>query len=340
MKALLADGCGTISVTDLSIPKIGDYDALVKISGCVFCNATDQHIVNRSMPFELRYPCVLGHEAFGVVTAVGRCVRNFKEGDRAFRPCAVYPGECRDGVYSAWGGFAEFGMVYDLRAAVEDGVFGDPASTPLRNQFPLAPDISDEDAAAMIVYREAASALWRIPELRGRSVLILGSGAVGISMCRFAKMLGAEFVGVVGRRKLKLDKALAAGADDAFFADSDWPPGRDRYDILVDTTGSYGLIEKCSCVLRAGADICEYAVYPKDAELPGHLSCRFNAYRIDPEESNTALWVESLVRHRLLQGSMLVTHHFPFADVQAAYELVVSGDCVKAVVLFDDCRSA
>lgn len=69
---------------DIPKPVCGDYEALVHVKYCGFCNGTDLHIIDGTMTKEAglgEYPTVLGHESSGVVVEVGKKVRNIKIGD-------------------------------------------------------------------------------------------------------------------------------------------------------------------------------------------------------------------------------------------------------------------
>ena len=119
MRAWAAFAPDDIRAIELPIPEPDDYEVLVKHEGCVFCNTTDRMIVERLFAAKA-YPVVFGHESFGHVVAVGAKVRKFRPGDRVICANAIVSGF--DGTYySAWGGFAEYGIAGDLDAYLADG---------------------------------------------------------------------------------------------------------------------------------------------------------------------------------------------------------------------------
>lgn len=71
MKAYVVEKPGQTAYRDVSQPKPGPYEALVKIELCVICNTTDRMIIDGSFPAPALYPCVLGHESIGTVVEVG-----------------------------------------------------------------------------------------------------------------------------------------------------------------------------------------------------------------------------------------------------------------------------
>jgi len=332
MKAVVTNGDRKIRIQEMPVPEIGEYDCLVKNKFCVFCNSTDKHIINSTFPYKVNYPGILGHESFGEIIKTGNKVRYLQTGERVFRACAIYPDELYKGFYSSWGGFAEYGKVCDLKAANEDGAISDKQDSRFKNQFKLDPEVSDEDAQCMIVYREAASALWQIPEIRGKTILILGTGAVGLSMCRLSKMLGAKRITLIGRKKDKIQRGLQAGADDAFLVHEDRQI-KQTYDILIDATGSVEMVQEFSSYIKQGAGIYKYAIYENEETLDKNMS-EYNVSRIGPDESKVVDWIESLVKKKLLSPSLLVTHHFSLDDIQNAYKVVLQGNCIKVVVHF------
>lgn len=94
---------------------------MVKILACGICSTTDSELIRGTQPYHDHYPCVLGHEAIGEIVEIGAGVTNFKPGDWVTRPTALFPGTMRDGLSSAWGGFAQLGVVRDQAAMCAAG---------------------------------------------------------------------------------------------------------------------------------------------------------------------------------------------------------------------------
>ena len=72
-------GRGDVRLESRPLPEPGPGDVLVRIAACGLC-ATDLHLIDGSIPL-YQPPRVLGHEAAGVVRAVGPAVRSVRPGD-------------------------------------------------------------------------------------------------------------------------------------------------------------------------------------------------------------------------------------------------------------------
>ncbi len=84
MKALLVTGVGKLALSEIPLPELRPYEALVKVEACGICNSTDHKLMMGTFvpgPF----PSALGHESVGRVIRLGGKVRNFKEGQRVLR---------------------------------------------------------------------------------------------------------------------------------------------------------------------------------------------------------------------------------------------------------------
>ena len=84
MKSVAVVEPGNLAIVELPEPKIGPYDALVRVEAAIMCNATDSKVVDGHFPglgME-HYPLLLGHENVGRVVEVGKKVTNFKVGER------------------------------------------------------------------------------------------------------------------------------------------------------------------------------------------------------------------------------------------------------------------
>src|ERR1700748_2135883 len=92
MKSLLLQEYGKFAITEMPQPEPGAGEVLVRIAACGICGS-DVHgydgASGRRIP-----PLVMGHEASGVVVAVGPAVTEYKEGDRVTFDSTVYCGKC------------------------------------------------------------------------------------------------------------------------------------------------------------------------------------------------------------------------------------------------------
>ena len=80
------------TIEDLPIPTCGSRDVLVQVAACGICGS-DVHgydgASGRRIP-----PIVMGHEAAGIVAAVGSDVRSVSPGDRVTFDSTVYCAKC------------------------------------------------------------------------------------------------------------------------------------------------------------------------------------------------------------------------------------------------------
>src|SRR5215217_6389139 len=115
MNSLVVPVAGKVRVADIPCPRPTEYQALVRMEACGFCNSTDQKLVEGTMFWAPPFPLILGHESVGRVIEIGSKVTKFRIGDLVTRPIYIAPPEGCD-YHPASGGFAEYGIVQDLPA--------------------------------------------------------------------------------------------------------------------------------------------------------------------------------------------------------------------------------
>ena len=79
MKALLLSEYKKLELTDIPVPEIGADDVLVQVQACGICGS-DIHGWDGSSGRRVP-PLVMGHEAAGIVSAIGSNVKDISEGD-------------------------------------------------------------------------------------------------------------------------------------------------------------------------------------------------------------------------------------------------------------------
>lgn len=210
MKAALLTRPEKIEITQIPQPKPGPEEVQVKVRVVAICG-TDVHIY-QGFPlgiFQPKLPLVLGHELSGVVSAVGKKVKNFKEGERVTVEANIGCGKCylcRTGAYAlcpevkvlsihAHGGLAEYVVA------------------PKTHVYHLPDKYDDEAAALTEPLAMAMCGYLRAPVMPGDMVAVLGAGTGGFCLAALAKMAGAEKVIMTGTRQERLKIGLAVGAD-------------------------------------------------------------------------------------------------------------------------------
>lgn len=259
MKAVIVETPGQVVVRDIAPPKPEAFEALVKIEACGLCGTTDWHIVQGRQVFHPRdwYPAVLGHESVGTVVEVGRDVKKFKVGDRVTRPVAIWGGTQRDGVYPAWGGFAEFGIVRDA------AVMGTADDYTTGRQHVVPPGLSLEDAVLAVSISEVASWMQKIGPIKGKTIVIGGTGFAAAVMAQCARASGAAHIIAAGRNEKKFDRMRENGATDAILlndasADAVRAIAGAKADWFFDAAGHQEVFEAGLRMLKPGGSAAIY----------------------------------------------------------------------------------
>jgi threonine dehydrogenase-like Zn-dependent dehydrogenase len=215
-------------------PKIPSKAALIQIGACGVCG-TDLHILKGHWPKQLPWPFTLGHELGGVIVEAGSEFKEdfmskpLKVGSRVMIPplmpcgrcyyCIHYPesaNKCLTPVYYGrylgfdrpphlWGGFAEYVYV-DLEALPGTKIYKLPDDMPLRLGALAEPLTSCIRAFNRAV--RVGGFKW------GDTVVIQGSGPIGILAVAAAQEMGAGRVICVGAQEQpRLELARKFGAE-------------------------------------------------------------------------------------------------------------------------------
>ena len=336
MKAAVIEEPGRLSVLDIAVPEIGEYDALCALLYGATCSGTDMHLLNGRFPWPVNYPTVLGHESIGRVVQVGAKVRHLKPGDVITRVGTLpVPG------YDVnWGGFAEFGIARDHWAAEEDGLPKDDWFAYRVNQ--LLPDDVDPAAATMLItWRETYSYLTRMNFAAGASVLLIGSGGNALSFANHAHNLGAARVAMIGNAA-RAEVARAVGVDHFFdYHQADeiqhlhevQPAG---FDYVLDVVGKSNMLDAGLAFLRPGGIVSVYGMDDYGACLlnPTHARGTFTYASYGYDEAEAHQPVVAFMRAGKLDARhwLNLDTPFPLLKINAAFEAVKSRKVVKALV--------
>jgi NADPH2:quinone reductase len=188
-------------------------------------------VYQRKGVYPLPLPTGLGHEATGVVEAVGSGVSQFKPGDRV-----AYMN-------------AGLGAYADYRNVAAERLVSIPAG------------VSDEQAAALLFKGITAQYLLkRTHAVKAGEIILIhaAAGGVGQILCQWAKGLGAFVIGTASLPE-KCAIAKAAGADIAInYSKEDWPAalleatGGKKANVVYDSVGKDTFLKSLDCAAPFG----------------------------------------------------------------------------------------
>jgi threonine dehydrogenase-like Zn-dependent dehydrogenase len=341
MKGVVVYRDGSLKVEQLPKPKFGEYQALVENLSCGICNGTDLKLIHGQFKGFDTYPAVLGHESVGRVVDIGKKVTSFKPGDLVLRSILE---KVEDERYSSgWGSFAEYGVVGDIEAMKRDGRtdFYDIylAQQIVPNHFNV------HQAVMLITLKEVLSGIERFGVARNQSVLIHGTGPVGLSMVRFAKLKGASPIVVSEPNAERRDRAVHLGADDAIDPKAENLVTRakairpDGFDYVIDAVGINRLMSDSLKLVKFNGKVGVYGIAAEThaeidwKEAPYNWAIHFVQWPTFQDEAAVHHEVIALVDAGAIDLGQFVTHVIPrMEDFQKGIDLITSQKAIKVTV--------
>lgn len=257
MKGLVkaAPEVGAVYREDLLIPAIKPNEALVRVRAAAICG-TDVHIYDWT-PYaqqRLKLPMVFGHEFSGEIVELGAGVGGFRVGDRVAGETHIPCGHCRQCRTGSMHICEEMKII----GVHTEGAFADYIAVPEACLWKLDDSIGDLVGAMLEPMGVAVNGLLS-GEVANRSTLILGCGPIGLFGVAAAKACGASLLMAIDLDEPKLDVARKLGADllvntrtEDFVARALEATGGSGFDVIVDFTGSVGVIAAAFGALRKG----------------------------------------------------------------------------------------
>jgi threonine dehydrogenase-like Zn-dependent dehydrogenase len=254
----------------------------------------------------------MGHEFIGVVEAVGSDARTVKAGDVVVAPFAYSDGTCvfcHEGLQTSClhGGFwARDGI---------DGGQGEAVRVPLADGTLVVLPVGKDDALmpsiltlsdVMGTGHHAALAAKVAP---GKTVAVVGDGAVGLCGVIAARRLGAEQIIILGRHPDRIALAKELGATDVVSERGDEAVERVR-----ELTGGFGAHSVLECVgyeqstvtalsiARSGGAVGRVGL-PQQESIPKALPTFFNNLTIAGGPAPARAYIEELLPD-VLEGTI------------------------------------
>jgi len=242
MKALLLTEYKKMSYVTVDDPVCGPSDVLIQVKACGICGS-DIHGYDGSTGRRIP-PLVMGHEAAGVITAVGAEVKHLAPGRRVTFDSTVFCGEC---VHCKRGDVNLCDNRQVLGVSCGDyrrhGAFAEYVTVPARIVHVLPDALGFNEAAMIEAVSVGVHAVRLTPCAPGDTAVVVGTGMIGLLTLQAAKIAGFAQVIAVDTEDARLAVARELGATHSFNAKSG-----DLADFVKSLTKGQGADAAFECV--------------------------------------------------------------------------------------------
>jgi S-(hydroxymethyl)glutathione dehydrogenase/alcohol dehydrogenase len=347
-----------LTIEDVDIDKPIAREVLVRVVASGVCHS-DLHFVDGYYPFPT--PAILGHEAAGIVDAVGPHVTEFAPGDHVIACLSVFCGACdycltgkthlcqtrpvrakTEPPKLSWKGqpvnqFANLSSYAEMMLVHENGL------VKIDDQMPL-------DRAALIgcgVMTGVGAVLNTARIEPGSTVVVFGAGGVGLACIQGARIAGARMIIAVDVVDTKLETARALGATHGVNAKAGDPVKairdltRGGADYSFEAIGLKVAAEQAFDCIRPGGTATVVGMIPvgQKIELDGPMFLRekriqgcsmgSNRFKVDMPR-----YIE-LYRQGRLKLDEMITRRGRLEDVNEAFRAMKAGEVARTVLMFE-----
>lgn len=329
MRASVLVRAGELTVETRPVPAPSADQVIVRVNAVGICGS-DVHYFHegRIGDFVVAEPLVLGHEAGGVIVAVGADVDDSRLGERVSiepqRPCRVCE-FCRSGRYNLCPRI-EFYATPPI-----DGAFAEYVAIQEDFAYAVPDSVSDDAAALMEPLSVAIAAVQKAGVRPGSRVLITGAGPIGIVTAQTARAFGATEIVISDPMAERREVALRFGATEA--VDPAAGPLGSGYDAFVDASGSPVAVKQGISALKSGGVAVLVGMGADEIALP--VSMIQNRELIVTgifRYANTWPTAIDLVASGAVDLDALVTGAFGLAEVREALDSASRPSTLKSIV--------
>ena len=345
-----------VELVTIVVPDPGPGEAVVRVQACGVCH-TDLHYVQGGIGND--YPYLLGHEAAGIVEAVGEGVRDLEPGDYVVLNWRAVCGTCRACKRGRpWYCFATFNAT--AKMTLEDGTPLSPAlgigafaelTLVAAGQCTKVDPAAPPEVAGLLgcgVMAGLGAALNTGHVGRGDSVAVIGCGGVGAAAVAGARLAGAARIIAVDVDDRKLATASELGAThtlnstttDAVAGIRDLTGGFGA-DVVIDAVGrpetyrqAFYARDLAGAVVLVGVPTPEMTLELPLLDVFGRGGALKSSWYGDCLPSRDFPVLIDLFLQGRLPLDAFVTETIGIGDVEKAFGRMHGGDVLRSVVVF------
>lgn len=366
VRAVIARSKGApVEIVTINVPDPGPGEAVVKVLSCGVCH-TDLHY--REGGINDDFPFLLGHEASGIVEAVGSDVTDLVPGDFVVLNWRAVCGACR----ACRRGEAQYcfnthnatqkmtlaeveGAGTELSPALGIGAFAEKTLVAAGQCTKVDPDARPAAVGLLGcgVMAGIGAAINTGAITRGRSMAVIGCGGVGIAAIAGAALAGASPIIAVDIDAKKLETARRLGATDVVDSSVTDPveeikricaqtyAGAEGADVVVEAVGRPETWKQAFYARDLAGTVVLVGVPTPDMKVPeiplidvfGRGGSLKSSWYGDCLPSRDFPMLVDLYRQGRLDLDAFVSEEIGLGEVEAAFERMHHGEVLRSVVV-------
>ncbi|MDF2945130.1 MAG: Zn-dependent alcohol dehydrogenase [Herbinix sp.] len=327
-----------INIIEVEKKQPSGKQVLIKVDSCAICTL-EQRVYNGVMK---RYPFAGGHEAAGIVEAIGNQVKSVKPGDKVAVRLLNSCGEC---YYCRNGN--ENQCVVSFIAETHEGIGGPGGLSEYmmidaENVYKMEPDVNLTYAALSEPLACCVHSVRKANIGLGDDVVVIGVGIMGAFHIQLAKLSGARVIAcevdnarLETAQKLGADIVINSSEMDAVAKIKELTEGRGA-DVVFCTVALSQIAE--SAVHMAGkiGKVIFYSSFHPDNPIsisPNkiHSTEQIITGSVNPQRKDF-LTATRLLSYHLIDVSMLISDIVPFAEIDRAFIEAVEPSSYRIIV--------
>jgi len=358
--AILEQPGNGLTIGEVELADPAPHEVLIDTKACGLCHS-DLHFIDGAYPHPL--PAIPGHEAAGIVRAVGSEVRSVKPGDHVVSCLSAFCGQCEFCVTGRMAlcmgaatrrgadapmritrnGGETVNQMLNLSAFSEQMLIHENACVTIDKEMPL-------DRAALIgcAVTTGAGTIFNAANLTpGETVVVIGCGGVGLAAINAAKIAGAGMVIAADPlpEKRELAKVLGAShtidalADDAAKQIIDLTDGGVHY--AIEAVGRQASADLAVASLRRGGTAIILGMMPLDCKVGLSAMDLLGGKRLQGAIMGYNQFPVDLPRlvdfymRDLLDLDTLIAERISLDEINQGFDKMRDGHSARSVIVFD-----
>jgi len=359
--AVLREARSPLTIEDVRVDKPQAHEVLIRTAACGVCRS-DLHFVDGAYPHAM--PCIPGHEAAGIVEAIGSEVRTVKVGDAVVTCLSAFCGQCefclsgrmslclgaetRRGTHAVprlarQADGTVINQMLNLSAYAEMMLVHEHACVRINPDMPL-----DRAAILGCAVVTGAGAVFHIARVSpGDCVAVIGCGGIGLAAVNAARIAGAGRIIACDPVEEKRALAMKLGATDVIDT-NDEDAGKQIIEMTgggvhhaIEAVGRPASGELAVKALRRGGTATILGMMPLDHKVGLSAMDLLGSKRLQGGLMGGNRFPVDIPRlvdfymRGILDLDTIIAKRVPLAEINDAFDDLRRGDSVRTVIEFN-----